>query len=83
MWGSTYGLAFVVMAFVAGLAAFGVVVGTPILGVPIALVGVAIIGGVVFARRRREMQDLREFRDDAGADKVEFTERDKQTLLRD
>jgi hypothetical protein len=83
MWGSTYGLAVVVAAFVAGLIAFGFVIGTPILGVPIAMVGVAVIGGAVFARRRREMHDMRHFRDEAGADSVEFTERDRQTLLHD
>jgi hypothetical protein len=83
MWGSTYGLAIVVAAFVAALIAFGVVIGTPILGVPIALVGVAVIGAVVFSRRRKEMGSLRKFREDAGAENVEFTERDKETLVSD
>jgi hypothetical protein len=83
MWGSTYGLALVAAAFIGGLIAFGFVIGTPILGVPLAAVGVAVIGAVVFARRRKEMTDLREFREGAAADEVEFTERDRQTLLHD
>jgi hypothetical protein len=80
MWGSTYGLAIVVSAFVAALIAFGFVIGTPILGVPIAILGVAVIGALTFARRRKEAGSLRKFREDAGAENVEFTERDRETL---
>ena len=81
MWGSAFGLAIVVGAFVAALIAFAFVVGTPILGIPIAIVGIAVIAIVDFRRRSRQAREMHEFRDEAKAEKIEFTERDKDTLV--
>ena len=83
MWGSSWGLALAVGAFVFGLIAFAFVIGTPIFAVPIALVLGAALVGVQLSRRRREARELRGFREEAQADGVEFTPRDKETLISD
>ena len=78
MWGFSMVLLALVVAAVIG---FAFVFGTPILGVPIAILGVAVVAGVDFRRRRKQARQMHEFRDEAKADKVEFTERDQETLL--
>jgi hypothetical protein len=47
---------------------------------PVAVIGIVVIGFLDFNRRRKQTQQLGELRDQAKADQVEFTERDKETL---
>lgn len=73
------GPAAVIAALVLSLIAFAFVFGTPILGVPIALVVLGLFGLVQMQRRRKTAQDIHEFREQAKAEKVEFTARDRET----
>lgn len=54
--------------------------GAPIFAVPIVLVALAIIGLGQMRRRSERARDIGELRDEAAAEKVEFTERDRETL---
>jgi Na+/H+ antiporter NhaD/arsenite permease-like protein len=67
-------------AFVLGLVAFAFVVGAPIFAVPIVLVALAILGLLELRARAKRARSMEEFRDEAAAEKVEFTARDKETL---
>jgi predicted membrane protein len=71
----------IVGGFVLGLIAFSFVIGAPIFAVPLVLVGVGVIAAVDFQRRRKQAKQLGGFREEAKAEQVEFTERDKQTLV--
>ena len=77
MWGITL----IVAAFVLGLIAFSFVIGAPIFAVPIAIVGVAAIGAFDMNRRRKQAREMHDFREQAKAESVEFTPRDRDTLL--
>jgi hypothetical protein len=77
MWGITL----TVGAFALGLIAFSFAVGAPIFAVPVVILGVAIIGAVDFQRRRKQARDMHDFREQAKAESVEFTERDEETLV--
>ena len=48
--------------------------------VPVAAIGIAILGVLDVRRRRNKAKTVEEFRDEAKAEKVDFTERDKETL---
>ncbi len=75
------GLGFAVLAFVFALAVIvAVFPGGALIAVPVAVVGVAAIAFLDFRRRRKQAEDVREFRNEAKAEKVDFTERDKETL---
>lgn len=54
--------------------------GAPIFAVPIVLVGLALIGLGQMRRRSQSARDIGELRRQAAAEKVEFTERDRETL---
>ena len=56
------------------------IAGMVIFAIPIFIVGVVALGVIDFQRRRRHAGEIKDFRDQAKADKVEFTERDQQTL---
>jgi hypothetical protein len=45
------------------------------------ILGVASIGVVDFQRRRKQARDMHDFREQAKAESVEFTERDEETLV--
>ena len=77
MWGITL----VVAAFVLGLIAFSFAVGAPVFAVPIAIVGILAFGITDMRRRREQAEQMHRFREEAKADSVEFTERDKETLV--
>jgi membrane protein implicated in regulation of membrane protease activity len=77
MWSFTL----IVAAFVVALIAFAFAFGTPILGVPIAIIGITAIALVDFSRRRKQAKQMHEFRDEAKAEKIEFTDRDQETLV--
>jgi hypothetical protein len=78
MWGLTtvaagFALALVVMSF----AFMG---GAVIVAVPVAIIAVAIAGIVDFNRRRKSAQSIHDHRPDSDRG-VEFTDRDKRTLV--
>jgi hypothetical protein len=72
----------IVIAFLLGLVAmsFAFGGGAVIVALPLAVLGIAAIGFFDFGRRRKQAQSLEEFREEAQAEKVDFTERDKETL---
>jgi uncharacterized membrane protein len=81
MWGGAYSFAIAAGAFVFGLIAFAFVIGAPILAIPIVLAAVALIGLIDFRRRRSQAKQMGEFREQAKTEKVEFTARDRETLV--
>ena len=63
------------------LIGFGVVVGAPILAVPIVALVLATLGAAAVVRRARRPEDhARRAGLAPGADDVQFTERDRETL---
>ena len=79
MWGFTS----VVGAFALALVAmsFAFAGGAVIVAIPVALLAVGIAAFVDFNRRRHQAASLHEHRERAESDKVDFTERDQQTLI--
>jgi hypothetical protein len=77
---AVWGITLVVAAFVLGLIAFSFAIGAPVFAVPIVLVGIAAFGAIDFGRRRKQVRQMHEFRQEAKAESVEFTPRDKETL---
>ncbi len=72
------------VALVVGLvvgAAF--VFGTPILGIPIAVLGIALVGVLEVIRRRQQAVDVHSFREQADAQKTDFTTEDRRTQVVD
>jgi hypothetical protein len=51
-----------------------------VIGIPLFVLGVVAIGVLDLQRRRRHVGEVDSFRDQAKAEEIEFTERDKQTL---
>ena len=78
MWGFTS----VVGAFALALVAmsFAFAGGAVIVAIPVALLAVGIAAFVDFNRRRRQAGTIHDHRERAQSDKVDFTERDQQTL---
>ena len=76
-------LTVVVAAFALALVAmaFAFSGGAVIVALPVAIIGVAIVASLDFNKRRRQMASINEQREQARSDKVEFTERDEQTLV--
>jgi uncharacterized protein (DUF58 family) len=77
------GASLIVVAFLLGLVAMSFAFGggaVVVVALPVAIVGVAAVGFLDFNRRRKQTQQLGEFRDQAKAEQVEFTERDRETL---
>jgi Sec-independent protein secretion pathway component TatC len=70
----------ILVAFVLALVAIPLLFGQVVIALPLALIGIALVAFVDFNRRRRQSQQIEHIRDEAKADKVEFTERDKETL---
>ena len=83
MWGSSWSFTLIVGAFAGALVAmsFAFAGGAVIVAIPVALVAIAIAGLIDMRRRQKQIGDVRELRDDASAEKVDFTERDKETLI--
>jgi hypothetical protein len=77
------GMSTVVIAFLLALVAmsFAFGGGAVIVALPLALVGIAAVGFFDLRRRRKQAANVHEFRDQAKTEKVEFTERDKETLV--
>jgi hypothetical protein len=51
-----------------------------VIGIPLFVIGVIAIGLLDFQRRRRHVADIKHLRDQARAEGVQFTQRDRQTL---
>jgi hypothetical protein len=79
MWGATT----VVGAFALALVAmsFAFAGGAVIVAIPVALLAIGIAGLVDFNRRRNQATSIHDHRERAESDKVDFTERDQQTLV--
>jgi len=78
MWGFTT----VVGAFALALVAmsFAFAGGAVIVAVPVAILAIGIAALVDFNRRRKQAASIHDHREQARTEKVDFTERDKQTL---
>jgi hypothetical protein len=76
------GLSLIVVAFLLALVAmsFAFGGGAVVVALPVAVIGIAIVGFLDFNGRRKHVQQLGELREEAKAEQVEFTERDKETL---
>ena len=75
-------LTLVVAAFLLALPvmAFAFAGGAVVVALPVAAIGIATIGLLDFNRRRKQNQDIGRFRDEAKSQKVDFTDRDQETL---
>jgi predicted RNA methylase len=74
-------LTVVVAAFALALMVSSLLFGVGIIGVPVALLGVAVVAALDFTKRRKQATSIHAHRERARTDKVEFTERDEQTLV--
>jgi hypothetical protein len=70
-----FALALIVMSFAVG--------GLQIFVIPIALVALAGVALLDLRRRRQSVRRMQEHRDQAKTQSVEFSDRDRQTLLSD
>jgi UDP-N-acetylmuramyl pentapeptide phosphotransferase/UDP-N-acetylglucosamine-1-phosphate transferase len=77
------GFTIVVAALALGLVAmsFAFMGGAVVVALPVALLAIGIAAFVDFNRRRKQAASIHDHREQARTDKVEFTERDRQTLL--
>jgi predicted membrane protein len=73
----------VVAAFMLALIAmsFAFAGGAVIVAIPVAIIGVGIAAAMDFNKRRKQATTLHDQRERARTDKVNFTERDEQTLV--
>ena len=55
--------------------------GAPIFALPIVAILLVVLGTMEMRRRSGEARSMQSFRDDAKAESIEFTERDKQTTV--
>jgi predicted membrane protein len=77
------GLTVVVVAFILALLVATILFGVGILAVPIALIAIAVFALMEFSKRRKQSAMLHDQRERARTEKVDFTERDEQTLVSD
>jgi hypothetical protein len=73
----------VVTAFALALVAMSLAFmgGAVIVALPVALIAIGIAAFVDFNRRRKQAASIHDHREQARTDKVQFTERDQQTLV--
>ena len=76
-------LTVVVVAFLLALLVTTILFGVGILAIPIVLIAIALIGLMEFNKRRKQAAMLHDQRERARTEKVDFTERDEQTLVSD
>ncbi|MBA3264253.1 MAG: hypothetical protein H0T69_17655 [Thermoleophilaceae bacterium] len=76
-------LTMVVAAFALALVAmsFAFAGGAVIVAVPVAIIAVGIAAMIDFSKRRKQAASLHDQRERARTEKVNFTERDEQTLV--
>ena len=77
MTGATGAIAAAILGLLIGTA---LVPGAPIFALPIVAILIVILGGMQLRKRTAEAQSMQALRDDAKAEPVEFTARDKETL---
>jgi UDP-N-acetylmuramyl pentapeptide phosphotransferase/UDP-N-acetylglucosamine-1-phosphate transferase len=77
------GFTIVVAAFALALVAMSLAFmgGAVVVALPVAVLAVGIAAFVDFNRRRKQAASIHDHREQARTDKVEFTERDRQTLV--
>ena len=70
-------------AFLLGLLAmsFAFGGGAVIVALPVVVIGIVLVAVADFRRRRKQVDNVRGLRDEAKAEKVEFSDRDQETLL--
>jgi hypothetical protein len=78
MWGFTTVVAAFALALVAMSLAF--MGGAVIVALPVALVAIGIAAFADLNRRRTQATNIHDHREQARTDKIDFTERDRQTL---
>jgi hypothetical protein len=78
MWGFTTVVAAFALALVAMSFAFAG--GAVIVAVPVAIIAIGIAGLIDMNRRRKQAASIHDHREQARERKVEFTERDQETL---
>ena len=73
----------IIAAFLLGIVAmsFAFGGGAVIVAVPLALLAIGAFAAFDFSRRRQQAKQVHDFREDAKAEGVEFTDRDKETLV--
>jgi len=76
--GATLVIAAAIVGLVVGAA---LVPGAPIFALPIVAVLVVVLGVSEMRRRSAETRSMQGFRDEADSDPIEFTERDRRTLV--
>jgi hypothetical protein len=79
MWGTTI----VVAAFALSLVAmsFAFMGGAVVVALPLAFLAIGITALVDFNRRRKQAASIHDHREQARTESVDFTERDRQTLV--
>ena len=77
------GFTIVVAAFAVALVAMSLAFmgGAVVVALPVALLAVGIAAFLNFNRRRKQAASIHDHREQARTEKVDFTERDRQTLL--
>jgi UDP-N-acetylmuramyl pentapeptide phosphotransferase/UDP-N-acetylglucosamine-1-phosphate transferase len=77
------GFTIVVAAFAVALVAMSLAFmgGAVVVALPVAILAVGIAAFVDFNRRRKQAASIHDHREQARTDKVDFTERDRQTLV--
>jgi hypothetical protein len=73
----------VVAAFAIGLVAMSLAFmgGAVVVALPVAILAIGIVAFVDLNRRRKQAASIHDHRERARTDKVDFTERDRQTLV--
>ena len=77
------GFTIVVAAFASALVAMSLAFmgGAVVVALPVAILAIGIAAFVDFNRRRKQAASIHDHREQARTDKVDFTERDRQTLV--
>jgi hypothetical protein len=68
-------------AIVGLLVGTSLVIGAPVFALPIVAIAIVVLGVAELRRRSGEARSMQGFRDEAKAEPVEFTARDKQTTV--
>lgn len=72
---------FIAAAIIGLLVGAALVPGAPIFALPIVAILIVVLGVGEMRRRSGEARSMQGFRDQAKAEPIEFTERDKQTTV--
>jgi len=62
---------------------FTLVIGAPIYAVPVVMLVLGVMGALRYRRRLNRYHDIQEFREQGNTEGVDFTPRDKQTIVTD